>query len=326
MIELKIRLKSPQISIKNGLIPETHSSFAPGNHSNETEDYGVKFPANNVRCTISPWSLLGFIRSGFTDALIEKGVSVCHGYDLNLPKGDYEEFVKQDLVYGFHRKAFKSGKTIKGVAKPECEVVMDKKCLVAEMFGTFAGDHRVFSVMPVKTTPIKNDYKNRVRGVTGMGNYQQIAISPRSAVDGTPYATHTISVLEHVDAIMYIRMYEPNPRMSIHIAALLNGFDYKNTHKDEFKHQLGGGRTFGSGFVDTTVLPISMSRDEITEYHLRLIAFEDKADDNNGFTKDAQAKIDGWEAEKARYAEIFTEELKVQKEQFGIDKKWWQTN
>jgi len=321
MKELKIRLKSPQISIKNGLIPETHSRFPPG-ENDETVEYGVRYPANTIDCTISPWSILGYLRYGVTQALIEKGVSVCHSYDLNLPGKDYRTFVEQDLAQGYHRKAMKDGE-YKG--KPECEAVMGEMCIVAEIFGTFTGSHRVFSLMPVKVSPIDSEYTRGVKNVTGKGNYLKLAISPRSAVDGTPYATHTVNVIENLDAILYIKMYEPNTRMDVHVAVLLMGINYLNDHQNDFKHQLGGGRTFGSGFIEATALPTEMTRQEIVKYHGRLIKLEDKADDSDDLSKETKEKIERWDAEKTKYAAILEKELKDQKERFGIDKKWWQT-
>ncbi len=319
--ELKIRLKSPQISIKNGLIPETHSRFPPG-ETDETIEYGVKYPANTIDCTISPWSLLGYLRYGVTQALIEKGISVCHSYDLNLPSKDYRTFVEQDLAQGYHRKAMAKGEH---TGKPECEAIIGHQCIVAEMFGTFTGSHRVFSLMPVKISPIDSEYARGIKNVTGKGNYLKLAISPRSAVDGTPYATHTVNVIENLDAILYIKMYEPNPKMDVHIAVLLMGIDYLNTHQNQFKHQLGGGRTFGSGFIEATALPIDLTRQEVVKYHSRLIKIEDKADNSDDLSKETKDKIEVWESEKAKYAIILKKELVIQKERFGIDKKWWQT-
>ena len=328
MIELKIRLKSPQVSIKNGLIPETHSRFPQGD-TDETKDFGKKFPANNIDCSISPYSLLGWLRYGITEALIEKGISVCSSHNLNnVPaKKEYQEFLTQDTKYGYHRKvAPKSREKAKegNAGKPECEVVIGHQCIVSEIFGGFAGNHRVFSMMPVKTSPIDKEYTQGVKNVTGKGNFLTLAISPRSAVDGTPYATYTVNVIENLDAVMTLKMYEPNPRMNIHIAVILMGIDYLNAHKDDFKHQLGGGRTFGGGFIEPTALPLSLTREEVVKYHGKLIRLEEKADDAEGLPLETRAKIELWDVEKSKYATLLESELKIQKERFGIDKKWWQ--
>ncbi len=325
MIELKIRLKSPQISIKNGLIPETHSKFPQG-ENNESMDYGIKSVANYVCCTISPWSMLGYLRFGITEALIEKGISVCSSFDLNnvSKSDDYQKLVLEDTTYGYHRKVSPKSKEKSkdgNVGKPECEVILGKQCMVSEIFGGFAGNHRTFSLMPIKVSPVDSEYTRGVKNVTGKGNFLQLSISPRSAVDGTPYTTHNVNVIENLDAILYIKMYEPNPRMDIHIAAILMGIDYLNKHKDEFKHQLGGSRTFGSGFIEPTILPITLTREETVKYHSSLIKIEDKAE--NDTSSSIKQKIDDWEVQKQKYNLLLDNELKIQKETFGIDKKWW---
>lgn len=318
MIELKIRLKSPQISIKNGLIPETHSKFPQG-ETDETMSYGKKAVANTIACSISPYSLLGWLRFGVTEALIEKGISVCSAYNLNIVTyKDHKEFVIQDTLHGYHRRGSPK-------STPECVTKKGKQCIVSEMFGGFGSNHRVFSVLPVKCSPIDSEYTRGVKNVTGKGNFLTLAISPRSAVDGTPYATHEVNVIENLDAILFIKMYEPNPRMDVHIAMLMIGIDYLNSHKDVFEHQLGGGRTFGNGFIEPTFLPISLTRPEAVEYHSKLIKLEDKADDADGLSKNIRPKIEQWEIEKTKYISILDTELKVQKDLFGIDKKWWQT-
>lgn len=321
MIELKIRLKSPMLSIRNGMIAESHSVFPPG-ESDETAQYGIKKIANNINCTVMPTSVLGWLRYGVTEYLIKQGISICHGYDLSLVTSkDYKEYVVQDLKHGYHLKRMPKGDH---TGKPECEAVRGKQCLVSEIFGGFTGAHRVFSLLPVKTSPIDSQYTRGIKNITGKGNYLNTAISPRSAVDGTPYATHTIDSLANFDAILYIKMYEPNPRMDVHIAMLLRAFDYLNTSSNDFKHQLGGNRTFGCGFMESTTLPIDMTREEVVKYHSVLIKLEEKADDADGLTNNIKEKIIAWEEQKKKYDKLLDEELKIQKELFGIDKKWWQ--
>ena len=60
--------------------------------------------------------------------------------------------------------------------------------------------------MPVKTSPIDSEYTKGIKNVTGKGNYMKLAISPRSSVDGKPYARHNVNVIENLDAILYIKM------------------------------------------------------------------------------------------------------------------------
>jgi len=279
--------------------------------------------------------LLGWLRYGVTEALVEKGISVCSSYDLNnVTSKNYKEYVTQDTTRGYHRKvAPKSKEKSKdsNTWKPECEVVVGKQCIVSEIFGGFAGKHRVFSMLPVKISPIDREYTQGIKNVTGKGNFLTLAISPRSAVDGTPYATHQVNVIENLDAVMTIKMYEPNSRMDVHIAVLLMGIEYLNTHKDDFKHQLGGSRTFGSGFIEATALPINLTRQEVVKYHSILIRLEEKADDADGLSEEIKTKIGQWETEKTKYSALLESELKIQKEMFGIDKlgidkKWWQTS
>ncbi len=313
--KLKIRVQIPQLSIRNGLIPETHSNYP------STSELPIRVPGNALRVTISGNTINGWLRHGLTEALIHAGVSPCHSFDVDNTSRLTEKI--EDLKYGYHRKAFKNGKKENGASKPECEVVIGKKCLVAEMFGTFAGAHKVFAEMPMKLTPIKKDLEKGVRGVCGFGNFLEIASSPRSMVNGIPFNTYKQYVVANVDAILTLKFYEPNLRMEEHLAALLHAVEYLNEHGDEYNHQIGGFRTTGNGFATVTAIPLAFTEKESVDYLIKLIALEDKADDADGITEDMRVKIEDWKAEKERYAKIFAEELKVQKEQFGLDKKWW---
>ncbi len=308
------------LSIRNGMITETHSVFPPG-ETNETVEYGIKSQANNIACTISPFSILGWLRGGITEYLISQGISPCHSYDLtNISKSnqDYVDYAVQDLQHGYHKKRMSKGEHKE---KPECEAVTGKQCLVARMFGGFTGHHRVFSLMPVKVSPIQSNYDKAIKNITGKGNYRNIAVSPRSQVDGMPYATHSVDAIANLDAILYLRMYEDNP---LYIAMILRGIEYLAKNEDKFSHQLGGNRTFGCGFIEPAFLPSDLTRDETTVYHNYLIKNEDNVNDNNKLKKDIQNKIDSWQSKKAELDMILDSELKIQKDLFGIDKKWWQ--
>jgi len=319
-IELKIRVKSELLSIRNGLIVDTHSVYPPGETS-ETVEYGIKAIANNVNCMISPFSLLGWLRHGITEYFISQGISPCHNYDLTNVSKSNEEYVKiatMDLKHGYHKK--RMGGKGDNKEKPNCEAVMGEECIVAKMFGGFTGHHRVFSVMPIKTTPVQGHYDKGIKNITGKGNYRNIAISPRSAVDGTPFATYTADVVANVDAIMYLRMYDANP---LYIAMIMRGIEYLNEHRYEFDYQLGGNRTFGSGFIEPTFLPPELTRAEVTTYHNLLIKTEDRAEDSDTLSKELSDKISTWKDKQKEMNVLLDAELKRQKDMFGVDKKWW---
>ncbi len=322
--ELKIRLKSPMLTIKNGLIAETHSVFSPG-ETNETVDYGIKSMANNIACTISPFSIIGWLRHGITEYLISQGISVCHGYDItNISKAneEYRKIALQDIQHGYHKKRLNKGEHKE---KSECEAKTGKQCIVNKMFGGFNTHHRVFSLMPVKVSPVKTHYDSAVRNITGKGNYRNIAVSPRSSVDGTPFATHSVDTISNLDAILFIKMYEDNP---LYVAMIMRGIEYLSQNSSNFNHQLGGSRTFGCGFIEPTFLPINLSRDETIKYHNLLIKKEDSIDidsKDNGLTKDINEKISNWETiEKKKLNEILDVELSEQKKSFELSTKWWE--
>lgn len=313
------------LSIRNGMIAETHSIFPPGKTA-DTEDYGTNSMANNVACMVSPFSLLGWLRRGITESLISQGISPCHNYDLtnvSASNQDYRGYAKQDLAHGYHKKRMGKGESKE---KPECEAVTGEPCIVAQMFGGFTGHHRVFSVMPVKVSPVKAHYEKGIRNITGMGNFRKIAISPRSAVDGTPFATHTSDVISNFDAIMHLRMYEDNgnsSRLNLHTAMIMRGIEYLSAHSEEFQSQLGGQRTFGGGFIDASFLPPTLTRDEVRKYHLLLIKNEDDAENGNTFPAGIKEKILAWQETQKSINEELNIELKRQRELFGIDKQWW---
>jgi len=318
-MELKIRLKASMLSIKNGMIAETHSVYPPGETAG-TVDYGTDSIANNVACMVSPFSLLGWLRRGVTEYLISQGISPCHNYDItniSASNKDYRGYAIQDLKHGYHKKRMGKGDNKE---KPECEAINGEQCIVAKMFGGFTGHHRVFSMMPVKVTPVKAHYEKGIRNITGMGNFRKIAISPRSAIDGTPFATHTSDVIANLDAIMYLRMYENNP---LYVAMIMHGIKYLSEHCEEFSSQLGGSRTFGSGFVEPTFLPPDLNRDETRKYHLLLMKTEDDTEGKDSFPATIKSKILAWQEEQNKLNNDFNIELQHQKDVFGIDKKWW---
>lgn len=319
MSELKIRLKTPMLSIRNGMIAETHSVFPPGENS-ETVDYGTKSMANNIACMVSPFSLLGWLRRGITESLISQGISPCHNYDItniSTSNQDYRNYAKLDLEHGYHKKRMNKGDHKE---KPECEAVTGEQCIVGKMFGGFTGHHRVFSVMPVKVSPVASHYEKGIKNITGSGNFRKIAVSPRSAVDGTPFATHTSDIIANFDAIMYLKMYEDNP---LYVAMIMNGIEYLSNHSEEFTSQLGGLRTFGNGFMETTFLPPSLTREETQKYHVFLIKNESDAEDSDKLNEKIKSKISEWQDEQKKLTELLNAGLKHQKELFGIDKKWW---
>lgn len=319
--ELKIRIKSPMLSIKNGLITETHSVFPPGEGS-ETVEYGVKAMANNIACTISPFSLIGWLRKGITEYLISQGISVCHSFDLtNVSKSntEYINYANQDLNHGYHKKRMGKGDSKE---RPECEAVTGKQCMVYQMFGGFTGHHRVFSIMPVKITPIQTHYDKAIKNITGKGNYRNLAISPRSHVDGTPLSTHNADVIANLDAILYLKLYNSGSN-DLYTAMIMRGVEHLSKHTDDFEHQLGGARTFGCGFIEPTFLSPELTREEVTKYHNLLIKQEDAAEDNDGLSKTISEKLSRWQDRQKELNEILNAELKTQKDLFGIDKKWW---
>jgi len=317
-IELKIRLKSPMVTIKNGMVVETHSVFPPGETSG-TVDYGIKSIANNVACTISPFSVLGWLRRGVTEYLISNGISVCHNYDITDKAGnpEYRTYAEHDLVHGYHKKRLKSGEHKE---KPECEAIIGEQCIVAKMFGGFNTHHRVFKTNPIKVSPVKSQYEKRIRNITGLGNFRNINISPRSAIDGVPFATHTADIISNLDAILYIQMYEDN---LLYVACIMKGIEFLNEHRNEFEYQLGGSRTFGAGCIEVSMLPFTMTKEETTKYHLQLIKNEEESVDSNGLTESIRDKINAWNDIYNELINNFDNEVARQKELFGVDKRWW---
>lgn len=353
--DLKIRIKSPSFASKNNAIAETHSIFNTRDVERKDADhatYGIRRMANNVAVTISPWTLLGYFRSGVTEYLISQGVSVCHGMDLTtVNKGDdYVDMARNDLVHGYHRKRMGEKNHL-----PECEFVQSEPCIVAKMFGGFLTHHRSFSMMPVKVTPVKSQYKNDVRNITGIGYYRNLSVAPRAFVDQTPYTFHSVDVIANLDAILYLRMYENNP---LYVALLMRAVEFLNSRTREFdyNHQLGGSRTFGCGWTELEFLPPTLNRNETIKYHLVLMSREEKAAsdlsedtesawenkedkeetkeeiEEKGINKSISKQIDAWEDTKIKLGKLLDAEISRQRAKFGIDIKsktkpensWWE--
>lgn len=347
------------------MIAETHSIFNtqnPDSKDENTATFGIGRIANNVAVTIAPWSLLGYLRSGVTEYLISNGISVCHGMDLTQvnKNPDYVDMVDRDLQHGYHRKRMgsvtddeKKTRTSATNELPECEILRGEPCLVARMFGGFTSHHRVFSLMPVKVTPVKSQYRNDVRNITGLGNFRKLTIAPRAFTDQRPYTFHSTEVIANLDAIMYIRMYENNQSYEdnqLYVAMLMRAVEYLNgqTENSNYNHQLGGSRTFGCGWMQIEFLPPDLTRDETIVHHMNLITKEEAAgndmvvgnEENTGAdeqmkgkvktSKQVAAKFDAWQVEKVILDKLLDDEITRQKTKFGIDvkksgsdEKWW---
>lgn len=320
--ELKYRVKSPLISIRNGMIVDTHQLFPP----DKKEDPAmIKTIASNISCTLSPFSMLGWLRGGVTAYLISEGISPCHGYDLTTVSktGERAKNVVEDLEKGYHKKRMgKGGEANK--EKPECEVVMGEPCLTYRMFGGFTAHHRVFSMVAFKTSPVKDRFYKQKENITGTGNYRRINVSPRTSDGITPYNTYEYDVLANVDGIQYLRMYEDD---DVYVGMLLRAIEYLYAHRNDFGHQLGGSRTFGHGFIEPVVINPLYTRAEAVNYAKLMRKAEEDFDSDNIAeveTKGEMAKKDEtWVVEHERIMGVLDDELKRQKDLFGIDKHWW---
>lgn len=328
--ELKIRLDIPAVTIRNGIIVDTHQQF-----SSTTKDspYQIGTIANNVAAILPSSTIRGWLRFGMTEYLIHDiGISVCHGYDLhNVSKtGKRYKNTLEDLIAGYHLKRIKEnnqyGKGNKG--KPECLAAQGESCIIGKMFGSFTGNHSVFSTMPFKIDPVKAKFNQQKANVTAMGNYRQLNVSPRSADGETPYQTFLTDVIANVDGIQYIRMYGND---TTYIGMFIRGIEYLYEHRNEFQHQLGGSRTAGHGFVNPSFInPLYSRKDAITyvtQLHRSETEYESKEsiETDEGKTANMKRKDDEWSDLRESILNDLDVELEHQKELFGIEKEWWTT-
>lgn len=323
-MELKIRMKSTLLGIRNGMIVDTHLDSPQGKDGNEWRQ-GIDTLGSVVTCIISPHSIAGLLRRGISEYLRQEGISSCASFDINNTSGDERKNAFQkDIDNGYHYRNFHAGgKTGEG---PQCmhEYNGEKQCLISEMFGGMGGKtparHRKFILHPLKLTPKQGEYDNNIKNVTGKGNFRQLITAPRSMEDGIPYSFYPVDTVGNVDAIQYVTIYNDvkSDRSDIYAGLFMKGVEFLNIHKEEFAFQLGGFRTSGYGIVDYDFLPTFLDRDQTREYHKKRINKEEGADQS----KEIQDIVDKWLPEKSRLEKLLSDELKVHKELFGIDKKW----
>lgn len=329
-MELKIRMKSTLVGIRNGMIVDTHLD-EPQDNKNKWRQ-GVDVLGNVVTCIISPHSIAGLLRRGISEYLRQEGISSCASFDIENTSGDERKNAFQkDINNGYHYRNFRSKEKKDSEEKkpregPQCmyEYKGEKECLISEMFGGMGGKtgarHRKFILHPMKLSPKQLEYDNNIKNVTGKGNFRQLIVAPRSMEDNIPFAYYQIDTVGNMDGIQYITIYndvKPD-RVDIYTALFMKGVEFLNIHKEEFNFQLGGFRTSGYGIVDYEFLPTFLNREQTREYHKKIINKEEKADQSDK----VQVVIDKWPLEKTRLEKLLSEELKIHKELFGIDKKW----
>lgn len=324
-MELKIRMDSVLIGVRNGMMVDTHLDAPQGKDGNEWRQ-GVDTLGSVITCIVSPHSIRGLMRRGISEYLGSEGISSCASFDIRATSGDERKNAFQkDIDSGkYHeRNLYIKGNTGEG---PHCmyEYNGERQCLVSEVFGGMGGKVEArpakFLLHPMKLTPKQGEYDNNIKNVTGKGNFRQLVIAPRSMIDGIPYSFYPVDTVGNVDAIQYVTIYndvKPD-RADIYAALFMKGVEFLNNHREEFAFQLGGHRTSGYGIINYDFLPISLDRNQTREYHKEMVSKEGNAKHQASI----QDIIDKWPTEKSRLEKLLENELKVHKELFGIDKKW----
>lgn len=312
--ELKIRLRADAVGIRNGIIVQENAGVP-------MKDDPVDRISNSINSIVSPFSVAGWVRSGITEYLRSIGISSCHPYiteKTTAPSNDKKHMIVNDLNLGYHGKG-------------TCLSETGESCIVHDLFGSFKNNPRKFRFGVLKLSPVRSKWRNMNDGVTGLGNFRRIVTHARS-FDGGPFLHTENDVICNVDAIQYITLYRKRidkEKIPIYTVLFKRAFEYLNSNRDDFDHQLGGHRTNGFGVMECDFINPFYSRKESVKYHGQLVSKREgekkKEDDNEDNEKkkeddkEMKLKDDEWNICLQEAEKEFDEKVKEWKEKFSFD-------
>lgn len=231
---LLVRMETPMLAISDTVMTDRH-------HRSPEENYDERDPQNIISGTIPPFSLNGWFRHGMERFLQEKyGVTVCHPTEAN---GNFqrEEVLERDLSDGYHEK----GSCLE-------EEGGNGPCLVADLFGGFERRPGKFMREPIQFTPVRSSvdftegqaeahYRRTIRHVASRNEEDH----------RVPFRNVELDLLANIDGTWRLELREKKPE---YIAAIAGTVQFLNNHRRDFMHQLGGGKNFGAGIVETDLV------------------------------------------------------------------------
>ena len=257
-----IGIEADLLLIQDSMIADRHNASG--------DNYEPKDAFNQIGGVVMSFSLNGWLRHGMETVLINKGLSVCHPSEAsaNLKKKDVYE---RDLSQGYHEK----GSCLEG----------KKECIIHEMFGGFENRPSIFMKHPIRYSPIRASLDYSEGQVEG--HYRRIVrqISSRNDEDGRePFRSMESDAIANVEGTWKLSFRNLKPE---YIGLLIEAIEYLNENREEFMHQLGGGRNFGGGIMKATLINPLYDNAEVNRVY-------DRAKKGSK-SKDMKAKDKEWE-------------------------------
>jgi len=227
-----VRMRSDLLIIGDSIMTDRHHASA--------DNYEADDPQNQIGGIIPSFSLSGWLRHGMEAVVKENGGTACHPGEANanfMKDGVYD----RDLDAGYHPK----GSCVDDQDEPNPST----GCVIFDLFGGFGGIPGKVMRRPIQFSPVRSsvDY---TRG-QAEGHYRQInrnVVSRNEDDNREPLRNTSYDAVANLDGCWHLSFRELKPEF---IGLLDASLEFLDNHQTDFMHQLGGGRNFGAGIVDT---------------------------------------------------------------------------
>lgn len=325
--DIRIRIKTDSLNIgsgkQGGVITDRHRAESQRAIISQFDLFAV---GSRTKAMISPFSIRGWLEHGVQSYLLNEGISVCTSVtdEVASAVGGGKTKIEKDKELGYHPK----GECIKNDKE-------GKGCLVAQIFGTLVKPSLIRQ-NPFIIHPTSGDGKKAIiDGKGGYGNFRVHYITPCNRAEREPYLPTEVEMIAFVDGALGLKI---NKKVDDEMAKVINGLfikavEYLNSNRDEFEHQLGGKRNFGSGIIQCEIINPLYDDDDLDNLFGREVAEEievgEKIEETGAEGKAEKQEIekqkklsklkkkdDDWNKEKEVYLKALKEEIEKQKQKF----------
>ena len=257
--DIYIGLEIPLLAPGDGIVTDRHHASA--------DRYEADDPMNQIEGQISPFTLSGWLRHGCEAVLHQADATACHPGEANA---DYmrADTYERDLESGYHEKG-------------SCTDAHDEGCLVYDLYGGFGDRPGKLLRRPLAFSPIRR-HVDVLEG-EAEAHYRQLSTHVRSRNDedgGLPLRHATRDVVGNLEGTWKLTLRECKPEF---VGLIVAACDFLDQHADQYAFQLGGGRNFGAGIADVSLVNPLYTASEIRRVYNRA-----KAPTSQMETKDEQ--------------------------------------
>jgi hypothetical protein len=228
--DLYIGLEVDLVAPGDGIVTDRHHASA--------DRYEGDDPLNMIGGQLSPFTLSGWLRHGCEEVLQTAGTTACHPGESNANFAR-ENVYERDLEAGYHEKG-------------SCTAEHDAGCVLYELFGGFGGDAGKLVRHPLSFSPVRSNVD--VLDGEAEAHYRQLSTQVRSrneADGGRTLRYADRDVLGNVEGTWLLTFRELKPEF---VGLVLEAVSVLDAHSSEYAFQLGGGRNFGAGIADVSVI------------------------------------------------------------------------